>query len=400
MAKYLSVSELNKYIKNIISTDYILNKVYVKGEVSGFKESRGNYYFSLKDENSVISCIIFSSYFKPSFNIKDGMTILVSGKVAVYEKNGSYAIYVNNIENQGLGQYYIKLEALKKKLNDNGMFDAEYKKEIPNYSMNIGVVTAKDGAAIRDIETTLRNRNPYVNIVLYPAKVQGENSAESISRGIDILDNMNLDVIIVGRGGGSIEDLYSFNDEKVAYSIFSAKTPIISAVGHEIDNTISDLVADVRVATPTAAAELATFSYKELIEEFNQYREDILDIINEKINNLNNIIEDYNLKLSLLEPNSKIKNINNKISNYENVLKEKIHNKIYRTLLKFKYYNEAVKNAYPFSKLNNGIAYISNEKNKKIKSIKEININENIYIDLIDGRLTTKVIKKDKRVRM
>ena len=397
MVKYLSVSELNKYIKNVISSDYVLNKVYVQGEATGFKLNRGNYYFGLKDENSIISCIIFVNFYQPDFQIEDGMTLLVSGKVAVYEKNGSYSIYVNNVENQGLGQYFIKLEALKKKLSDNGMFDIENKKDIPEYSMNIGVVTAKDGAAIRDIEITLKNRNPFVNIILYPAKVQGEGAGESISKGIDILDKMNLDVIIVGRGGGSIEDLYAFNDEKVAYSIFAAKTPIISAVGHEINNSIADLVADMRVATPTAAAEIATFSYRELLDNLDEYRSKINDIVYDNLSNIHDTLDDYKMKLSFLDPKNKLDNWTSKINDYEYKFKNCIRQSINYTELLYDKYNEKVRLSYPFYKMNKGMAYISNNKNKIIKSVDDVRINDDINIELKDGKIITKVIKKISR---
>lgn len=397
MVKCLSVSELNKYIKNIVASDFVLNKVYVKGEVTGFKFTRGNYYFSLKDENSVINCIIFGNFYKPDFQIEDGMIVLVSGKVAVYEKNGSYSIYVNNVENEGLGQYFVKLEALKKKLSDNGMFDTENKKEIPEYAMNIGVVTAKDGAAIKDIEITLKNRNPFVHIILYPAKVQGEGASYSISRGIDILDSMNLDVIIVGRGGGSIEDLYAFNDEQVAYSIFAAKTPIISAVGHEINNSIADMVADLRVATPTAAAEVATFSYADLMESFDEYIEAYSDRINEDISNLYDSLDDYKMKLSLVDPRTKLESFISKIDEYSYRFKNAIKQNIDNIEHLFDNYNEKVKVSYPFYKLDKGMAYISDESHNAIKSINNVDIDDNINIELKDGKILAKVIKKSRR---
>lgn len=400
MVKYLSVSELNKYIKNIIATDFVLNKVYVKGEVSGFKFSRGNFYFSLKDESSVINCIIFGSNYKPEFTIEDGMTLLVSGKVAVYEKNGSYSIYVYNVENQGLGQYYIKLEKLKKKLSDNGMFDEQNKKPIPKYGINIGVVTAKDGAAIRDIEITLKNRNPYVNIFLYPAKVQGEGAADTISRGIDVLDKMDLDVIIVGRGGGSIEDLYAFNDEKVAYSIFAAKTPIISAVGHEINNSIADMVADLRVATPTAAAEAGTFDYYEFIETLDEYKDSFTEILNDNINDLKDIIDDYKMKLSLLDPKTLLDNYENKFDGYKYRFRNNIKQYINNIELLYDNFNERVRLSYPFYKLDKGMAYINNDNKKAIKSINDIDIDNNINIELKDGKIKAKVFKKIKRKAM
>ena len=294
MKEAVSVSQLNKYIKEMFNEDNILRNVIVKGEISNLKESKGNYYFSLKDTFSSIQCIIFTNYISNNLDVSqfsDGNEVEVEGRVAVYEKGGSYSIYVNNIKNTGLGEYFIKLEELKKKLYEKGMFDEMYKKEIPRYSINIGVVTAKNGAAIRDIYKTIKDKNPYANVILYPSLVQGENAYKSIIDGIMALDKMGLDVIIIGRGGGSIEDLYCFNDERVAYAIFNANTPIISAVGHEINDSISDLVADKRVATPTAAGELATFSYEDFVDDLEKrYR--IKTLIVEDFGEIPSILEE------------------------------------------------------------------------------------------------------------
>ena len=309
MKEAVSVSQLNKYIKEMFADDNILKNVIVKGEVSNAKESRGNYYFSLKDDFSQIQCIVFSSYSGQNVDVNslvDGREVIVYGKVSVYEKGGNYSIYVTKIENYGLGEFYVKLEELKKKLYEKGMFDPLYKKEIPKYSMNIGVVTAKNGAAIRDIYKTIKDKNPYANVVLYPSLVQGDNAYKTIVDGIMCLDNLELDVIIIGRGGGSIEDLYCFNDERVAYAIFNAKTPIISAVGHEINDSISDLVADARVATPTAAGEMATFSYEDFESDLDNYKLTLDNLINDKLSLIKDKLDRLNKEIHLLAPNLKI----------------------------------------------------------------------------------------------
>ena len=395
MKQQLTPTELNKYIKTIVQNDFVLNNVLVRGEVSNFKESRGNFYFSLKDENASVSCIIFSNIVNNNIQIQDGMTIVVEGRVAVYEKNGVYSIYVNNYENIGLGQYYLELQKLKQKLYDNGMLDEDNKKQIPPFAMNIGVVTAKTGAAIQDIKRTIKNKNPYAKIVLYPAKVQGEGAADTISEGIDILDKMGLDVIIVGRGGGSIEDLYCFNDEKVAYSIFAAKTPIISAVGHEIDNSISDLVADKRAATPTAAAELATFNYYEFIDTIDEYEDRIKYLLKDKLDNMYQKLEDYKIKIDLCSPNEKINKLKLQYQNKKEKLKFNIISIVTKYKNKIEQYNYKI-DKYKLFKDKNTI-YITDKKGNIINSINQVKINDEINIDLYDGRLQAQVIKKNKR---
>lgn len=394
MKQQLTPTELNNYIKRMVQNDFVLNNVLVSGEVSNFKQARGNYYFSIKDENASVSCIIFSNVIS-DINIEDGMNILVEGRVSVYEKTGTYSIYVRSYENIGLGKYYLELQKLKQKLLDNGMLDEENKKQLPEFAMNIGVVTAKTGAAIQDIKRTIKNKNPYARIILYPAKVQGEGAADTISEGIDVLDKMGLDVIIIGRGGGSIEDLYCFNDEKVAYSIFAAKTPIISAVGHEIDYSISDLVADKRAATPTAAAELATFNYYEFIDTLDEYKDRLNYIIDDRINELYNRIDDYKIRLGLCSPNEKINQLKLKLQNKKEKLKFVITSKINDYKNRLKQYSISVESKYVFSKKD--IIYITNKKGKRINSINEVKLNEEINIDFSDGRLVTTVNKKVKR---
>lgn len=396
MREAVTVSQLNRYIKELFSDNNILRNVIVKGEVSNLKESRGNYYFSLKDEQAAIQCIVFTNYSGASVdlsNINDGAQIIVYGKVAVYEKGGTYAIYVSKIENSGLGEYFIKLEELKKKLSELGMFDESYKKEIPKYSRNIGVVTAENGAAIRDIFKTIKDKNPYANVVLYPSLVQGENAYKTIVDGIMELDKMDLDVIIVGRGGGSIEDLYCFNDERVAYAIFNAKTPIISAVGHEINDSISDLVADKRVATPTAAGELATFSYEDFENDIENYKLTLDNIIEEKLDRLKEKLDNAKKQISFLSPRARVDRYKDNLKHIKINLKNSIYSKLQNVKSELRNYIEMLKSRDPLESISKGMAYTTNKSGKKIKSIKDVKIGTLILSRVKDGTIESQVTK-------
>lgn len=283
---YITVTQLNKYIKYKIDNDSNLNTVFLKGEISNFKEhSRGHLYFTIKDENTRINAIMFSSHaMKVNFKIVDGMKVLVVGKVSVYEATGNYQIYVEQIEEDGLGNLYIKFEELKRKLEKEGLFDEKYKKEIPKIPQRIGIITASTGAAIKDILSTLKRRWPIVETILFPSLVQGPNAAEDIVKNIEISKEYDLDLLIVGRGGGSIEDLWPFNEEIVARAIFELEIPVISAVGHEVDFTISDFVADLRAPTPTGAAEMAVPDIKDIWQYLNQIEIRNINAINRVIN--------------------------------------------------------------------------------------------------------------------
>ena len=395
MKDAITVSQLNSYIKELVSTDLVLRNVLVKGEVSNLKESKGNYYFSLKDEYASVQCIVFTRFSGISVdisNLTDGQEYLIEGRVAIYEKSGTYSIYVSKIVNIGIGEYYLKLEALKKRLAELGMFDETYKKPIPKYSQNIGVVTAKNGAAIKDIYTTIKNKNPYANVFLYPSLVQGEEAYKTIVDGIMALDKMGLDVIIIGRGGGSIEDLYVFNDERVAYAIFNAKTPIISAVGHEINDSVSDLVADLRVATPTAAGEAATFSYSEFENDLMEYKltldnniENILEIYKERLKSLE-------AQITLLSPKARIDSYRDRLSNKKILLDKGIKAKILYIKSSISNYIEMLKNRDVLSKIESGFSYTTNKNNKRVTSIKDVKKGDCIYSRVVDGVIESKVI--------
>jgi len=272
--KYITVSRLTRYIKYKIDNDTNLQEVFLKGEISNFKaHTRGHYYFTLKDENSRINAIMFSSQTKNiKFIPEDGMKVLVTGKISVYEANGGYQVYVSDMIEDGVGNLYIAYEQLKKKLEQEGLFAKEKKKSIPKIPKRVGVITAPTGAAIRDIISTIKRRFPLTEIILLPALVQGAEAAPSILEQIKRAEEYNLDTLIVGRGGGSIEDMWCFNDEEVAYAIYNCNIPIISAVGHEIDFTIADFVADLRAPTPSAAAELAVTDISELEYNINLFQ--------------------------------------------------------------------------------------------------------------------------------
>ena len=275
MKNTYSVGQVNRYIKNMFTQDYLLQKIYVKGEVSNCKyHTSGHIYFSLKDETGTLNCVMFAGHRRGlAFAMKNGDKVIVGGSVDVYERDGRYQMYAKEITLEGAGILYERYLALKQELEDMGMFAQEYKQPIPRFIRRLGVVTAPTGAAVQDIRNISYRRNPYLQIILYPALVQGAGAAESIVKGIQMLDKTDVDVIIVGRGGGSIEDLWAFNEEIVARAIFECSTPIISAVGHETDFTIADFAADLRAPTPSAAAELAVDDYRSVIEAVSIYRQ-------------------------------------------------------------------------------------------------------------------------------
>ena len=303
-----SVSELSRYLSGLFSEDYLLRNLTVSGEISNLKyHSSGNIFFTLKDSASQLSAVLFAGDRAGlRFRLEDGMKVLCSGRVSVYEKGGSYQLYVKSVCSDGLGELYLLYEELKRKLAEMGFFDPAYKRALPRYARRIGIVTAKTGAAVRDIIQIARRRNPYAELWLYPAKVQGEGAAESISEGIEALDRLGLDVLIVGRGGGSIEDLWAFNEERVAEAIFHADTPIISAVGHETDTTIADYVADRRAPTPSAAAELAVFELSSFYEDLKQRESTFLSIMREKLLKERQSAERREYRLRSLSPETKL----------------------------------------------------------------------------------------------
>ena len=408
---YLTVSQLTKYIKYKIDNDVNLQEVYLKGEISNFKaHSRGHFYFTIKDETSRINAIMFASNAK---NIKfaptEGMKVLVTGKISVYEATGGYQIYVNDMLEDGVGNLYVAFEQLKKKLASEGLFDDRYKKQIPKIPNRVGVITAPTGAAIRDIISTIKRRFPLTEIILLPALVQGDGAKEDIVRQIKRAENYNLDVLIVGRGGGSIEDLWAFNEEIVARAIFDSPIPIISAVGHEIDFTIADFVADLRAPTPTGAAEIAVPNKKDVLSYLEQLKirteKNIKTIIEFKKKRLIKVKEHYILNNPLDLYAAKIQKLDfleeKLISNYKNLIvqkKNEINNiKTKSIFVKPSSIIEKYKQKYvillnklealsPLKTLERGYSIIKLD-HKAISSVKELKSNDLIELKLKDGSI-------------
>ena len=409
---YLTVTQLTKYIKYKIDNDVNLQEVYLKGEISNFKaHTRGHFYFTIKDEGSRINAVMFaSSASKVKFTPEDGMKILVTGRISVYEATGGYQIYVNEMLEDGVGNLYVAFEQLKKKLANEGLFDDRYKKRIPKIPKRVGVITAPTGAAIRDIISTINRRFPLTEVILLPSLVQGEGAKEDIVRQIKRANNYNLDVLIVGRGGGSIEDLWAFNEEIVARAIFDCPIPIISAVGHEIDFTIADFVADLRAPTPTGAAEIAVPNKIDVMNYINQLnlrcKKDVLTILELKKKRLDNIKNHYILNNPLDLYSAKIQKLDylteSLIKNYKVILdkeKIKLNNIKARPLFanplvildktKQKYTNIISKldALSPLKTLERGYGIIKLNK-KAITSIKDLKKDDLINIELKDGNIS------------
>lgn len=382
LEKYITVSDLNKYIKSVMDNNSHLQNIYLKGEISNFKaHTRGHWYFTLKDETSRINAIMFSfNASKVKFEPIDGMKVLVNGKISVYEASGSYQIYVSEVIPDGVGNLHIAFEQLKNKLSKEGLFDKKYKKRVPKIPKKIGIITAPTGAAIKDILSTLKRRFPICETILFPALVQGELAAPSIVKQIKKAQEYDIDTLIVGRGGGSIEDLWAFNEEEVARAIFACKIPVISAVGHEIDFTISDYVADLRAPTPTGAAEMAVPDFKDILNYINQVKIRLNEALSKKIDYLN-------LHLTKIE-NSYI--LKNPMSMYEmkeqklDILIDKLNNTLTKKLEFSKTRFNQIKNNYTLNNPKN--IYEIKEKNLKdiinILSNKTNNIIQNYKLKL------------------
>lgn len=393
MANYTTVSKINAYIKNMFRQDYVLSRVSVKGEISNCKyHTSGHIYFTLKDEGGTLSAIMFASQAKSlSFHLSDGMQVIVSGRIEVYERDGKYQLYANSIVQDGIGDLYKKFEELKKQFQDMGYFESEYKRPIPYFSKKIGIVTASTGAAIHDIMNISYRRNPYVSLVLYPALVQGEGAASSIVSGIEKLDTMGMDVIIVGRGGGSIEDLWAFNEECVAEAIFNAKTPIISAVGHETDFTIADFVADLRAPTPSAATELAVADIHQIENRIAGYEELVNKAFMKVISQKRAVIDNYSMRLKYLNPVSRI---NEKRITLDR-LKERLDDNMSKLLKDYRHklevYASRLHGVSPLEKLGQGYSCTQNENGVPVTSVSNISLGDIITTTLKDGEIISQI---------
>lgn len=432
----LSVTDVNRYIKDLFTVDGFLNNVTVKGEISNLKiHGRGHLYFSLKDENSKINCVMFNYAPKVSFELNDGMSVQVKGRVNVYEASGSYQIYVDEMTNDGVGNLYQLFEELKKRLNNEGLFDEEHKQKLPRIPKKIGVITAPTGAAVKDIISTINKRYPLCEILIFPTLVQGDGAKENIVKMIEKANESDVDVIILGRGGGSIEDLWAFNEEIVARSIYNSKIPIVSAVGHEIDFTISDFVADLRVPTPTGAALMVVPDQYEILRYLDEYKGRITNVINNKlkrnqeklkhfansfiiknimslyspkeqkldilidklnssitskINNNTNKLNQILLKIKVVNPTEKIDYNIEKMKQLEKNLRNLICNIIKFKTNKLINLQTKIELLNPNNILNKGYSIVKIN-NKIIKSTEEVKINDSLDIILKDGIINSEV---------
>lgn len=400
MKQAYTVAQVNNYIKNMFSQDFLLSRIYVKGEVSNCKyHTSGHIYFSLKDESGTLSCVMFAGQRRGlAFTMEEGQHVTVFGSVNVYERTGSYQLYAREIVLEGTGRLYEEFEKLKRELSEMGMFADEYKQPIPKYIRRLGIVTAPTGAAVQDIRNIASRRNPYVQLILYPALVQGEGAADSIVRGIETLDELGVDVIIVGRGGGSIEDLWAFNEEKVARAIFDCRTPIISAVGHETDTTIADFVADLRAPTPSAAAELAVADVREIINQLGDYRQQFNQMLFYRLEQYRNRLEQLKNRLLNAGPRQQLFEKRMHLAELENQLQQAMKDKLSLRQNQLALYIERFHGLSPLLKLQQGYSYTEGPDGRAVTSIGQAVEGDTLRIHVTDGVYTT-VVKKRKEIR-
>ena len=390
-----TVGKVNAYIKNMFVQDFMMNRIYVKGEVSNCKyHTSGHIYFTLKDETGAIPAVLFAGNRKGlGFSMKNGDHVIVLGSISVYERDGKYQLYAKEILPDGEGLLYQRFEALKRELEEMGMFAQEYKQPIPRYIKTLGIVTAPTGAAIRDIQNISRRRNPYVQTILYPALVQGEGAASSIVNGIHALEQIGVDVMIVGRGGGSVEDLWAFNEELVARAIFECSVPVISAVGHETDITIADYVADLRAPTPSAAAELAVYDIRELEAILLSTHLELNRRISEKLERSQERVQQYGNRLRLLSPENQLNEKRQTLAD----LQEKLFMRMVQNLTEKKHEMELCAGRLeafsPVKKLSTGYSFVTDEAGKNVREVDELHLGELLQIHMLNGKVKAQVQK-------
>lgn len=393
MAGVYSVGQINSYIKNMFRQDFVLSRISVKGEISNCKyHTSGHVYFTIKDESGTLSAIMFASQVaKLTFRLENGMQVIVTGRIDVYERDGRYQLYASGIKQDGLGDLYIRFEQLKREYEQMGYFANEYKRHIPLFSKKIGIVTASTGAAIHDIMNIAYRRNPYVSLILYPALVQGDNAKYSIVKGIETLDKMGLDVIIAGRGGGSIEDLWAFNEPMVVEAVFDAQTPIISAVGHETDFTITDFVADLRAPTPSAAAELAVADISLIEQKIMAYNEALNSSLMGIIDGKRNYLDKCELKLRFLSPSNQLDENRQRLMGIEDSLNNIMMNKYKDARHRLQIYASRLQEASALTRLSAGYAYVQNENGEKVSSVRKLKRGDKLKVQFKDGYADTSV---------
>ena len=397
MAEIYSVSQINTYIKHMFTGNSLLNHIYVKGEVSNCKyHTSGHIYFTLKDGAAQIACVLFAGRRAGiSFRLEDGQNIIVFGSISVYERDGKYQLYADEIRLDGIGRLYEQFEYLKKKLDAEGLFDYDHKKEIPRFVKRVGIVTASTGAAIQDICQIARRRNPYVQLVLYPAKVQGEGAAATVVKGIQALDG-RVDVIIVGRGGGSIEDLWAFNEEIVARAIYNCSTPVISAVGHETDTTIADYVSDLRAPTPSAAAELAVYDIAYLQETLADIHGDMANRLLRKLQESRMLVQQKKLLLERFHPSFQLQQKRLRADELAEKMSAKMQEKIRQKRQKVELAAQRLKGLSPVERLEGGYS-VASKNGKVIKDISGVTSGDEILVDVTDGTILATVNGVQKR---
>lgn len=403
MEQVYSVTQVNSYVKNLFVSDYALSHIYIKGEVSNCKyHSSGHIYFTLKDAKGAIACVMFAGSRQRGlkFRMIDGQSVVAGGNVSVYERDGRYQLYAKEIMLDGAGALYEEYERLKQKLYEEGLFDHELKKPIPRFPKRVGIVTASTGAAIQDIKSIAARRNPFVQLVLYPAQVQGEGAAQTIVRGIEVLDQMNMDTIIIGRGGGSIEDLWPFNEEIVARAIFRAKTPIISGTGHETDTTIADYAADLRAPTPSAACELAIPDYRIMDETIQDYKLRMQKLLDHKITMYRYRLEHLKLRLIHQSPENQLAQKQlyyaELADRLNGAMKRKMTEKRHRVAL----YIEKLNGLAPTRKLIHGYGYVTGSDGAPIHNVLDVRSGDSLTITMMSGHIEAKaenIIQNDHK---
>lgn len=397
-----TVTQVNAYIKNMFTQDYMLQALFVKGEVSNCKyHSSGHIYFTLKDQKGTLNCVMFAGNRSGlTFRMQEGQQVIVGGMVDVYERDGKYQLYARQIVLDGAGALYERYEQLKRELEELGMFAQEYKQPIPRFIRTLGVVTADTGAAVRDIIQIATRRNPYVQILLYPAIVQGEQAAASIVRGIRALEKQGVDVMIVGRGGGSIEDLWAFNERVVAQAVFDCSVPIISAVGHETDTTIIDYVSDLRAPTPSAAAELAVFDIRQFTDSLENVRMRLEQGMQRQLTRKRELLMRYDLQLKVVSPGSRLRERRTYLLQLEERLERGMQAVLTEKRHRMALYIEQMKGLSPLQKLNSGYSYVTDEQGKTVRSIRQAEPGQQLTIQVTDGRIRARVEEREEMRRI